>query len=131
MDHTAQGAKNGAPRCRREYGQQEQRKWKVCGEAADGREAIDKHAALKPHVIVMDFKMPRLDGLQAARRILKDNPSARILMVSVSAPRQLMEEVKKVVIKGFCPKSRMDALLVAVEAILRGETYFPEEELEE
>ena len=107
---------------------QGRKNWKVCGEAADGREAIHKHSVLRPHVVVMDFSMPRLNGIDASRRILKDHPSACILMISVSESQQLMEEVKKVGIKGFCSKSSMDALFAAVEALLRGETYFPDQQ---
>jgi CheY-like chemotaxis protein len=81
--------------------------WEACGEAADGREAVHQHSVLKPDLIVMDFKMPLLDGLQAFRLTLKDHPSACILVLSVSVSRQLVEEVKKVEIKGFCSKGGM------------------------
>jgi DNA-binding NarL/FixJ family response regulator len=75
----------------------------------------------------MDFKMPLLDGLQASRLILKQHPSARILMITVSASRELMEEAKKAGLRGFCSKSGVDAFVEAVETILRGETCFSEQ----
>jgi DNA-binding NarL/FixJ family response regulator len=106
---------------------QKREQWEVCGEAADGLEAVHKHAVLKPHLTVMDFKMPLLDGLQASRLILKQHPSARILMITVSASRELMEEAKKAGLRGFCSKSGMDAFFEAAETILRGETYFSEQ----
>jgi two-component system nitrate/nitrite response regulator NarL len=75
----------------------------------------------------MDFKLPLLDGLQASRLILKQHPSASILMITVSASRQLMEEAKKAGLRGFCSKSGVDVFFEAVESILRGETYFSEQ----
>jgi DNA-binding NarL/FixJ family response regulator len=107
---------------------QKQEHWEVCGEAADGLEAVYKHSVLKPHLTVMDFKMPLLDGLQASRLILKQHPSARILMMTVSASRELMKEAKKAGLRGFCSKSGMDDFIEAVETILRGETYFSEQQ---
>jgi DNA-binding NarL/FixJ family response regulator len=106
---------------------QKREQWEVCGEAADGREAVYKHSVLKPHLTVMDYQMPLLDGLQASRLILKQHPSARILMITVSASWQLMEGVKRAGLKGFCSKHDVDALCEAVETILRGETYFSEQ----
>jgi DNA-binding NarL/FixJ family response regulator len=106
---------------------QKREQWEVCGEAADGLEAVYKHSVLKPQLTVMDFKMPLLDGLQASRLILKQHPSARILMMTVSASRELMKEAKKAGLRGFCSKSGMDDFIEAVETILRGETYFSEQ----
>jgi DNA-binding NarL/FixJ family response regulator len=106
---------------------QKREQWEVCGEAADGLEAVYKHSVLKPQLTVMDFKMPLLDGLQASRLILKQHPSARILMMTVSASRELMKEAKKAGLRGFCFKSGMDDFIEAVETILRGETYFSEQ----
>jgi DNA-binding NarL/FixJ family response regulator len=107
---------------------QKQEQWEVCGEAADGLEAVYKHSVLKPQLTVMDFKMPLLDGLQASRQILKQHPSARILLMTVSASRELMKEAKKAGLRGFCSKSGMDDFIEAVETILRGETYFSEQQ---
>ena len=53
--------------------------WVVCCEAADGLEAVEKHGSVAPHVTVMDFSMPVLDGLKASRLILVKHPDATIL----------------------------------------------------
>ncbi len=83
-----------------------------------------KHASLNPHITVMDITMPTLNGLQAARQILKHCPTAYILILSIEDSSVLVEEVKKIGIKGFCSKNAMQVFFDAVEAILRGETYF-------
>src|SRR6266566_4229358 len=58
---------------------QAQPDWEVCGEAADGREAVDKAQQLKPDVVILDIGMPSLNGLEATRQILKTNPQAMVL----------------------------------------------------
>jgi DNA-binding NarL/FixJ family response regulator len=56
---------------------------KVCGEATDGAEAIEKANALKPGLILMDLSMPRMNGLQAAVAIKRAMPEARIVMFTL------------------------------------------------
>jgi len=99
--------------------------WVVCCEAADGQEAVEKHGTVDPHITVMDFNMPVLDGLKASRLILVKHPDATILMVTVMASRQLADEAKKAGIKGFCAKGHARCIIDAIETLLRGETYFP------
>jgi DNA-binding NarL/FixJ family response regulator len=101
------------------------RDWVVCCEAADGLEAVEKHGSVAPHVTVMDFSMPVLDGLKASRLILVKHPDATILMVTVTVSPQLAHEAKKAGIKGFCHKEHGHCIIDAIEALLRGETYFP------
>ena len=99
--------------------------WQVCGEAADGREAIDKAAALKPDVMILDIGMPSLNGLEATRQILKTNPDARILILTLHDSDSVVREVLNAGARGFLLKS--DAardLVVAVEALRRDKTYF-------
>ncbi len=86
---------------------------------------MSKYRDLLPDVTVMDFEMPEMNGLDAARAILKEHPSAVILMLSVHLPGQLAVEARKIGIKGACPKSEMWCLPDAIRALLRGETYFP------
>jgi len=58
------------------------KRWEICGQAADGREAIEKCRHLKPDLLILDIGMPELNGVDAARRILKDNPLQRILVLT-------------------------------------------------
>ena len=57
--------------------------WEVCGDAVDGREAIEKAAKLKPDLVILDFAMPRLNGLEAASRIRKLLPEVPIVMFTM------------------------------------------------
>jgi two-component system chemotaxis response regulator CheY len=104
---------------------EQQDSWQVSGEAVNGKDAVSKYRDLLPDVTVMDFEMPEMNGLDAARAILKEHPSAAILMLSVHLPGQLAVEARKIGIKGACPKSEMWCLPDAIRALLRGETYFP------
>jgi DNA-binding NarL/FixJ family response regulator len=100
--------------------------WQVCGEAHNGVEAIEKHRHTEPHVTVMDFNMPELNGLLASREILRKCPEANILLVTVHASDQLAQRARIEGIKGYCPKTQADCITLAIESLLRGETYFPE-----
>ncbi len=94
--------------------------WRVCGEAADGREAVEKAAELKPHLVLLDLSMPEMNGLDAARLIRKQAPDARILIVSQNDPQLLEKPAIESGAKGFIQKSRISQdLFRAIEAALR------------
>jgi DNA-binding NarL/FixJ family response regulator len=104
---------------------QAQPDWQVCGEAGDGREAVDKAHQLKPDVVILDIGMPSLNGLEATRQILKTNPQARVLILTLHDSDQVVREVLNAGARGFLLKS--DAardLVAAVEALRRDKTYF-------
>jgi DNA-binding NarL/FixJ family response regulator len=99
--------------------------WMVCGEAADGREAVEKAQQLKPDVVVLDVGMPCLNGLEATRQILKAAPQAKILVLTLHDSDQIAQEVLNAGARGLLLKS--DAardLIAAVEAVSRNKTYF-------
>src|SRR5579864_1062071 len=60
--------------------------WKVCGEAADGLEAIEKASALQPHLVLMDLSMPRMGGLEATQIIRRQVPTTKVLVISQNDP---------------------------------------------
>jgi DNA-binding NarL/FixJ family response regulator len=99
--------------------------WEVCGEAADGRDAVHKAAQLNPDVVILDIGMPNLNGLDAARDILHDEPRTMILILTIDESEQVMREVLNAGARGFLLKS--DAardLVAAVEALQQHRTFF-------
>jgi DNA-binding NarL/FixJ family response regulator len=99
--------------------------WEVCGEARDGREAVECAGKLKPDVLLLDIGMPNLNGLDAARQILATTPDARILILTVHDSEQTVREVLAVGALGFLLKSDAGRdLLAAVEALQHRRTFF-------
>jgi len=99
--------------------------WEICGEAADGREATEKICHLKPDVSILDIGMPGLNGLEATRQIMKEEPRAKVLILTFHDSDQVVRDVLNAGARGFLLKS--DAardLVVAVEALRRDKTYF-------
>lgn len=99
--------------------------WEVCGEAVDGREAVEKAQQLKPDIVVLDVGMPNLSGLEATRQILRALPNVRVLILTLHDSDQIVTEVLSAGARGFLLKS--DAareLVAAVDAVKRGKTYF-------
>src|SRR6266496_2438103 len=99
--------------------------WEICGEAIDGRDAVDKAAQLKPDLVILDIGMPNLNGLDAARQILRAEPQTRVLVLTIDESEQVMREVLNTGARGFLLKS--DAardLVAAVEALEHHRTFF-------
>jgi DNA-binding NarL/FixJ family response regulator len=99
--------------------------WEVCGEAVDGWETVRKAEQLQPDLVTLDIGMPNLNGLDAARQILRDNSKMRILFLTLYETEQAAKSAIQLGAKGLVLKS--DAareLVIAVEAIQRNSTYF-------
>ena len=95
------------------------------GEAENGLQAGDKAGALKPDVVVLNIKMPVLDGFEAARRIRKNLPEVAIVILSSEADRRLIDEAKKIGVRAFVPKTEAAVALVkAIEAAIRNDEFF-------
>src|SRR2546430_3656012 len=75
--------------------------WTVVGEAADGREAVEKVLLLEPDVTLLDISMPELNGLEAARQILKRGCRTKILMLSVHDAPEVIRGVLDSGAKGY------------------------------
>lgn len=105
---------------------EQQSAWQVCAEARTGREALQRVETNPPDVILLDFQMPDLNGLDVAREIARQFPKIPILMVTIHLSRQLAEEARRVGIRGACAKSDVGSIVEAVNALLHEETYFPQ-----
>ncbi len=94
----------------------------LVGEAADGGEAIEKVREVMPDVVLMDIKMPRVDGLAAARRLKEEMPYLRIIMLTVSETDEDLFEAIKVGAQGYLLKNvDPDQLITAIHQAQRGE----------
>ena len=101
--------------------------WVVVGEASSGRQAVETFRRHRPQLTIMDFTMPEMNGLEASRRLTERNPGVRILMITADPSRQLEVEARKAGIRGVCPKDEIRCLENAIDAVVQGGTYFPEE----
>jgi DNA-binding NarL/FixJ family response regulator len=98
--------------------------WRVCDEAANGREAVTKFDDGKFDVVVLDYQMPVMDGLEAARQIIGRSPQTPILMVTLHASPQLADQARRVGIRGVCGKSDIKCVVEGIETILQDKLYF-------
>ena len=96
--------------------------FEVVGEAADGLDAIAQAAVLRPEVVLMDVRMPRLSGLEATRQILSALPQTKILMLSMSEDEDAMFEAERSGAHGYLLKTAEPAeLFEGLRGVVRGE----------
>ena len=92
--------------------------WEVCGEASNGRDAVERCQQLKPDLLVLDICMRELNGADAARQILKDNPAQRILVLTGLDSEQVAQDCLDAGVRGWVFKSdAISDLTTAVEAL--------------
>ena len=93
--------------------------WEVCGEAADGREAVAKAQQLKPDLVVLDFSMPVMNGLEAARELKRLLPSVPLLMFTNYGTDYVQKEALSVGVTAVVSKSdSVEALVSSIQALL-------------
>ncbi len=106
---------------------EENKVWKVVAEARNGIEAAEKTCEHKPDIAVLDFSMPKLNGLDAAHRILKNAGHTKVLIFTVHDNDEVTEEMRRAGIHGYVRKSAADRdLMLAIKAILNDGTYYPD-----
>jgi DNA-binding NarL/FixJ family response regulator len=94
----------------------------VVAEAGDGREAVQKAARFEPNVVLMDIRMPDLDGLQATREILAANPAARILILTTFDLDEYIYEALSAGASGFVLKDDPpEQLIAAIRTVAAGD----------
>lgn len=99
--------------------------WTIVGEAADGQEAVNGILATSPEIAVLDFEMPKLNGLQVARRIHAHGSQARVLILSLYDAEQIVRDVIDSGARGYVLKSEApEDLIAAIEAVERDQTFF-------
>jgi DNA-binding NarL/FixJ family response regulator len=99
--------------------------WQVTAEACDGREAVQKAKDIKPDVTVLDIGMPALNGLEAARQMIKNDARAKILILTMHDSDPLIREVLDAGARGYVLKSDASRdLVTAINAVRNNKTFF-------
>ena len=98
--------------------------WQVCGEASTGPEAVEQTRLLDPDIVVLDLSMPELNGLDAARRILRESPRTQVLVLTMHHSEELAHQVLQAGARGYVLKSDADRELVAaVDSLQQRRTF--------
>ncbi len=92
--------------------------WEICGEAATGREAVEKAKLLKPDIVVLDYSMPGLNGAEATRQIIEKLPRTEVLILTMHGSEQLIRVALEAGARGYVLKSDASRdLISAVHAL--------------
>lgn len=96
----------------------------IVGEASDGLEAVQKAKELQPDLILLDVNLPRLNGIQVARRLRDVNPHAKVLFLSIESSSEVVQEAFKSGAVGYVHKLNAHReLLSAIETVLKGKQF--------
>lgn len=96
----------------------------VVGEAGDGMDAINKTMELKPDIVLMDFAMPNLNGIQATREIRNRSPATKIIVLTMYETGQHVREILRAGASGYIlKKSPAQELVSAIQAVIQNETF--------
>ena len=97
---------------------------RVVGEATDGRMALEKATALKPDIVIMDIAMPLMNGIEAAKRIRKQLPETKILILSMYSHEHYIHQLLETGISGYLLKDSSGRDIInAIKAAMKGETF--------
>jgi DNA-binding NarL/FixJ family response regulator len=101
-----------------------QRSWELCGEADNGRAAVELARKLKPEIAVLDITMPELNGLDVTRQIKIDSPKTKVLILTMHDSEALADEVLLAGARGYLLKSDAAELLPkAIETLVAGKNF--------
>jgi len=101
-----------------------QRSWKLCGEADNGRTAVELARKYKPEIAVLDITMPELNGLDVTRQIKIDSPKTKVLILTMHDSEALADEVLLAGARGYLLKSDAAELLPkAIETLAAGKNF--------
>jgi DNA-binding NarL/FixJ family response regulator len=99
--------------------------WSVCGEASNGRMAVEMAEKLRPDFAILDMSMPELNGLEATRQILRTQPQLKVLIFTMHETEKIIIDVLEAGARGVVLKSDLgEDMVMAVESIAKGRRFF-------
>jgi DNA-binding NarL/FixJ family response regulator len=97
----------------------------VVGEAQSGKETLEKFLELKPDLLILDISMPDLNGMEVSKEILSQNPTAKIVILSMYDDEDYISRCIEYGVKGYVVKNESGVELdYAIKAVLQGKNYF-------
>jgi len=104
------------------------RDWEICGIAHNGQEGVEMFSSLKPDVVVLDISMPVMNGIDAAKAMVKKKHDAKILLFTMHNSERMVSEAKDAGARGYVVKSQAAHNLIrAIDEVLAGKTFFGSE----
>ena len=113
-------------RCHVRAALKDHRRWSIVAEVSNGFEAIEKAAALRPDLILLDIGLPVLSGFAAARQILASDPQSRIMFISANGSPAMVEAAMHMGVRGYLLKSDAHQLVAAMDAVSQGQAFISE-----
>jgi DNA-binding NarL/FixJ family response regulator len=102
-------------------------RYDIVGTVADGDEVAGAVAALAPDIVLLDVSMPGQSGFVVARRLRENQTQVKILIISDHTEKAYIDEAKRIGVAGYVPKRHCTRVEEAIDVIIRGEAYFPQE----
>jgi DNA-binding NarL/FixJ family response regulator len=99
--------------------------WEVCGEAVNGKEAVEKALALNPDLVLMDISMPVMSGIEATQKIRRLSPVTKIVIVSLHDDESITAEAKNAGADAYAVKTCPSEILLKTIAAVLGEGQRP------
>jgi DNA-binding NarL/FixJ family response regulator len=100
--------------------------WEICGEAASGQEGVDKIKVLHPDLVVLDLKMPDMNGFETTRLVRELGLRTRIVIFSMHNSAAFVAEANNAGADGYVRKAQASGeLIAAIDTVLGGRTFFP------
>ena len=92
--------------------------WEICGEAADGVSAVEMFKELRPNVVILDFQMPGINGIETARRMAEIAPTIPVVLFTQHASADLERHAHEVGIRSVVSKTNAFPMVGMIEALL-------------
>jgi DNA-binding NarL/FixJ family response regulator len=100
--------------------------WEVCGEASDGEEAVERSRILRPDIVVMDAVMPRRNGFEATREIIRTTPEIPVVITTLYEYPEILRQAQNAGALACVGKSNTTRLLIpAVKSVIERQPFFP------